>query len=248
MLNVFENKYKITYNDSDFTGRLSIAKLGNFILDTAGLHAAELGISMRVLAEKKMTWVISGLHFAFFDLPETGTVVSVETEITGCTKITCKRDFHIVSEGGRRVADISSEWLVINALTRRPVFLDEVFKDFSSLVNSNCGSVEKYKHLRFLFQDGAEVLKYRVMYSDIDINAHLYSMRYLEIALNMLGAGFFKTGKILSADLNFVSEVLYNQEVEMYYEKSSPQVCRMEMRRDGKPVFRAEFQICSDKN
>ena len=245
MLKIFDNKYRVNYNDADFTGNLAVPKLGNYILDTAGLHAMELGISMQALKTKNMTWVISGLHFDFYSMPEVNGFLNVKTKISEYSKVTCKRDFFITGADGKKIADVSSEWLIINTLTRRPVFLDEAFPKVGDLVFEKENQVEKYRHLRFVFGENSERMKYRVMYSDIDINAHLYSMRYLEIALNMLGEEFLKNNKIVSADLNFLSEVLYNQEVELVMQSPSPKLRQIEMTRDGKPVFRVEFSVLS---
>ena len=245
MLKIFNNKYRVNYNDADFTGKLSIPRLGNYILDTAGLHAMELNISMQALQNKNMTWVISGLHFDFYSFPEVNAFIFVKTKISDYSKITCKRDFFITGSDNAKVADVSSEWLIINTLTRRPVFLDDAFPGVGDLVFEKENQVEKYKHLRFNFSENAKRLKYRVMYSDIDLNGHLYSMRYLEMSLNMLGEDFFKSGKIVSADLNFLSEVLYNQEVELIMQAPSPDCRQIEMLREEKPVFRVEFRVLS---
>ena len=245
MLKIFDNKYRVNYNDADFTGKLSIPRLGNYILDTAGLHAMDLGISMQALKVRDMTWVISGLHFDFYSMPEINGFINIKTKISEYSKVTCKRDFFITDNDGKKIADVSSEWLIINTLTRRPVFLDEAFPEVGDLVFEKENQVEKYRHLRFNFLENARRLKYRVMYSDIDINAHLYSMRYLEMSLNMLGEEFFKSGRILSADLNFLSEVLCNQEVELVMQSPSLEIRQIEMRREEKPVFRVEFRVLS---
>ncbi len=243
MLKVFDNQYRVNYNDSDYTGRLSIAKLGNYILDTAGLHAIELGISMHQLAKRNLTWVISGMYFSFSSLPKVNSMVVVKTFVKDFSKIACKRDFIVTTENGEKIAEASSQWLVINTITRRPVFLDEVFPSFGEIVNLEEKKVEKNKHLRFSFSNPSAPFKYKVMYSDIDINTHLYSMRYLELSLDVLGKDFFSEYRILSADINFISEVLYNQDVEIYLEEPSNDIRQVEMIRDGSPVFRVEFKI-----
>jgi acyl-ACP thioesterase len=242
MVKVFNNKYRINYNDSDYTGKLSIPKLGNYILDTAGLHAIELGISMQTLAEQGLTWVMSGLHFEFFDMPRVNQEVLVTTKISDCSKIACKRDFIVTGPNNEKIAEVSSEWLIINTLTRRPVFLNEVFPGVFDLIENNEKKIEKYKHLRFSIQNPEMSATRKITYSFIDINTHLYSMKYLEMTLDMFDLDFFKNNKIKKADVNFIKEVLYNQQIEINIQNPEPEIFQTEMTVEGKCVFRAEFE------
>ncbi|MBR4266923.1 MAG: hypothetical protein IKQ46_12795 [Bacteroidales bacterium] len=246
MAKVFDSKYRVNYNDSDYTGKLSLPKLGNYILDTAGLHATELGISMQTLAKNNMTWVMSGLHFEVFNLPTINSFVDIHTKISNCTKISSQRDFFITCNG-EKIANVSSEWLIINTKTRRPVFLNEVFPDVFDLTSEDEISVEKYKHLRFVLDDDKYQSVNKIKYSDIDINKHLYSMRYLEMTFDLFDIDFFKSKKIKRMDVNFLSEVLYNQEVKIYKQQNE-NISQIEMRYEGKTMYRAEFETSEPTN
>jgi len=236
MRKTLDIEYRVMYHDADMTGMLSIPALGNYVLDTAGLHAIELGISMQQLAERGMTWVMSGMHIRLHRMPPINSTVSVRTQISGNTRISSKRDFTVTCQGNT-VAEISTEWLIINYATRRPVFLTEVFPEIENLLSPDTG-IEKYRHIRTSPANTAEAREIEIRYSDIDINSHLYSIRYLEMALDSIDSAALKNGRVTSIDANFVQEVVLGESVELVSETSG-NTSLVEMRAGGKVRFRA---------
>lgn len=238
MANTFHTHYRVMYHDADSTGHLSIPALGNYVLDTAGLHAIDLGISMRQLAARGMTWVMSGLRFSIHGLPEINSTIDLATQISGYTRISSQRDFAATCNG-KPVADISTEWLIIDTTTRRPVFLTDVFPGIEGLLGPN-PPLPKYQHLRQAPGAAAStVTRKTVEYSDIDINSHLYSMRYLSMALDTLDRRILSSGSISKLTANFVSEILYGCEVEIITGAAESGAQIIEMRVEGKTMFRA---------
>ena len=240
MEKIFTKEYRVTHRDTDFNGQLSLAALGSFVLDTAGLHAIEIKTSMEILNRMNLTWVVTGIHFAILDqMPQIHSLIKVTTRIDEYSRLACKRDF-LVEHKGNTIAQISTEWLIINVETRRPVFLADVLPHIKDLVTPGSGA-EKYKHLRFTIDNPERQHNYTVGYSDIDINRHLYSMRYIELAMNMVDINTLSTLRLATADVNFMCEVLYNQDVALLIQTNN-NTSQIEMRNtEAKPMFRAEF-------
>ncbi len=244
MEKISTKEYRVTHRDTDLNGRLSLASLGSFVLDTAGLHAIEIHTSMEILNSMDLTWVVTGIHFAINEMPPIHSLIKVTTKINEISRLACKRDF-LVEHEGKKVAEISTEWLIINVKTRRPVFLADVLPHIKDLVTPGEGA-EKYKHLRFAIEKTIASSNYTIRYADIDINRHLYSMRYIEMAMDLAGIEIHDTKKLVAADVNYMSEVLYNQEVTLV-SKQEGNITLIEMQNhDKKPMFRAEF-VWEDK-
>ncbi len=230
-------EYRVMYHDADTTGRLSVPALGNYVLDAAGMHATELGISMEQLSAQGMTWVMSGIRMKIHQMPRINSTVTISTQISGYSRISSKRDF-IARCGGQTVAEISSEWLIINLRTRRPVFLTEVFPGIESLVSPDTG-IEKYTHIRISPEaETSETKKIAIEYSDIDINSHLYSIRYIAMALDCMNPNLIREGRIRTIDANFVQEVMPGDTVEMRWH-TTQDTTLLEMTGSGKVRFRA---------
>ena len=234
----YTHNYRVRYNETDFWGRLSIPALGDCLLDVAGLHALEIGTGIDILQQQGLTWVIAGMKFKLGTMPAIHSRFDVSTCVPVCTRISTQRDF-VASVGGVVFAEASSEWLIINMNTRRPVFVGDVLPQLEKM----CGDsvpLEKYKHLRSSSVGEKIVATRTIGYSDVDVNRHLYSMRYLQIALDTFDTNFMMHNRISEIDVNFLSEVFWGQSVEII-RCSSDNIHNIEMQHEGKVVFRAEF-------
>ncbi|MCQ2974424.1 MAG: thioesterase [Bacteroidales bacterium] len=239
MIKVFSKEYRVKHNDTDFSGLLSIASLGNFVLDTAGLHAIEIKTSMEILNKQNLTWVITGMHFNIIEMPKINSEIKITTKITETSRLACKRDF-FVEHNQKIIAQVSTEWLIINCETRRPVFLTDILPHINNLITPE-NQIDKYHHLRFQINEKALKNYYSVAYSDIDINKHLYSMRYIELAMNTININYFSNHKISTIDINFMSEILYGENIEILTENFD-NIYHIEMQNsEHKPMFRAEI-------
>ena len=244
MEKIFTKEYRVTHRDTDLNGRLSLSALGSFVLDTAGLHAIEINTSMEILNNMDLTWVVTGIHFNVEQMPQIHSLIKVTTRINEISRLACKRDF-LVEHDGQKVAEISTEWLIINVKTRRPVFLADTLPHIKNLVTEGIGA-EKYKHLRFAIDHPDAQSNYTVRYADIDINRHLYSMRYIDLAMDMVDIETHQNKTLVSADANYMSEVLYNQQVTLIIHQEGD-TSQIEMQNaEQKPMFRAEF-VWKDK-
>lgn len=234
----YTHNYRVRYNETDFLGRLSIPALGDCLLDVAGLHALDISTGIDTLQQQGLTWVIAGMKFKLGTMPTINSRFDVATCVPVCTRITTQRDF-VASVGGVTFAEVSSEWLIINMSTRRPVFINEVLPQLENA----CGDgtpLDRYKHLRHSSVGEEFVMNRTIGYSDVDVNRHLYSMRYLQMALDTFDTNFMTHNRICEIDVNFVSEVFWGQSVEII-RRSSDNIHNIEMQHNGKVVFRAEF-------
>ncbi|MCR5454600.1 MAG: hypothetical protein K6F33_06405 [Bacteroidales bacterium] len=238
MINTFVHYYRVRHNETDFTGRMSLPAFGDCLLDIAGLHAMDIGTGIDTLQHQGLTWVIAGMKFKMSRLPLINDRFNIETHVSAYSRISTQRDFVAYDNSGK-FAEVSSEWLIIDMNTRRPVFINEVLPQLESVCVSE-GMLPKFKHLRPCNFDVAAENERTIGYSDLDVNRHLYSMRYLQMALDTFGTEAGSVRRIAEVDINFVSEVLGGEQVRVV-RRSNGNVHDIEMLRDGKAVFRAEF-------
>ncbi len=154
------------------------------------------------------------------------------------SRISTQRDFVAFDDEGK-IAEVSSEWLIINMENRRPVFIN----DFVPRLEEICiteGALPKFKHIRQSKNTANEQFERSVLYSDIDINRHLYSMRYLQMALDTIDIDYFRKYRITDIDVNFIAEVLWGENVDLI-RRSEGNVHYVEMMHLGKTMFRAEI-------
>ena len=78
---LFRNRYRVRSYEVDRGGRLRPVTLLNYLQDSAGNHAAELGFSVSQLRRRQVTWVISRHHVRFFRYPRRGEELAVRSQI-----------------------------------------------------------------------------------------------------------------------------------------------------------------------
>lgn len=238
MVKTYSYEYRVMHNETDINGQMSVPALGDCMLDIASLHADQVNWGIDNLQHTGLTWVIAGMKFKIYRMPKIDSRFKIETRVSAYSRISTQRDF-VASDAEGKLAEVSSEWLIINIENRRPVFIN----DFVPRLEEICipdGALPKFKHLRMSKMDVAVQTQRRVLYSDIDINRHLYSMRYLQMALDTFGIKDFEKHRISEIDLNFIAEVLWGQEVDIV-RRSADNVHYVEMMHEGKPMFRSEI-------
>ncbi len=237
----YSEKYRIKHNETDFNGELSLASTGDLLLDAAGLHALDIKTDISNLNTQNLTWVISGMKFKIFKMPCIHQEITVETKVSAYTKFTTQRDFRIFDSQGQLMSEISSEWLIIDVNTRRPVFITEILPQLEQICQPQT-PVEKYKRLRFSLLDNQKISTHKISYPDIDINKHLYSMNYVRLALSVFDTKKFSNKKISTMDINFICEMLSDQTAEIYLndQETTSQIDIKESQ-SGKSTFKAEI-------
>lgn len=240
MLKTFSYEYSVRHNETDLTGRMSVPALGDCMLDIAGLHANEIDWGIDQLQHGGLTWVIAGMKFQIYRLPKIDSRFKIDTHVSAYSRISTQRDFVAYDDEGK-IAEVSSEWLIINMENRRPVFINDFVPRLSEICIPE-GALPKYKHLRQSQMDISAQYQRRILYSDIDINRHLYSMRYLQMALDTFDINCLAESAIKEIDVNFISEVLFGETVNVV-RHSEGGVHQVEMMREGSAVFRAEMSM-----
>ncbi len=240
MIKTFTQEYCVRHNETDVTGRMSIPALGDCMLDIAGLHANEIAWGIDQLQRGGLTWVVAGMKFQIYRMPKIDSRFKIETHVSGYSRISTQRDFLAFDDNGK-IAEVSSEWLIINMENRRPVFISDYVPQLEEVCIKE-GALPKFKHLRQGKADVTERYQRRILYSDIDINRHLYSMRYLQMALDTFDLNYLSGNDVKTVDVNFISEVLCGETVDVV-RRSEGDVHLVEMMRDGSAVFRAEVAM-----
>ena len=238
MIKTFTQEYSVRHNETDLTGRMTVPALGDCMLDIAGLHANEIAWGIDKLQRGGLTWVVAGMKFIIHRMPKIDSRFKIDTHVSAYSRISTQRDFVAYDDEGK-IAEASTEWLIINMENRRPVFIN----DFVPRLEEICikeGALPKFKHLRQSKAAVSSEYERRILYSDIDINRHLYSMRYLQMALDTFEVEYLERCNISEIDLNFIAEVLCGETVDVV-RRSEGDVHQVEMMRNGSVVFRAEI-------
>lgn len=180
----------------DFTGRVFMGVLGNHLLNAAGNHSQKRGWGISALNENHHTWVLSRLSIEMTEMPRNYQHCQVSTWVESVMKLFTTRNFAIKDAEGNPMGYARSVWAMIDMETRRPCDLVTLYDgDLLNYVVSDEENVCPIEgHGRFRFRDAQLVRTLTTCYSDIDINGHVNSIKYIEHILNLFSSQQLERG------------------------------------------------------
>lgn len=215
----------------DFDGKLTLGVLGNHLLNCAGFHSSDRGFGIAKLNEDNYTWVLSRLAIELEDLPNQYEPFTIETWVENVYRLFTDRNYAIYNKDNRPIGYARSVWAMINLSTRKPANLIELHGgDISDyIVDKEC-PIEKPSRIKVSSEE--PVAKLIAKYTDIDINGHVNSVRYIEHILDLFPIEKYKKG-IKRFEMAYVAESYYNDELSFYVDELTPSEYSIEVKRNG---------------
>ncbi|MBN1952032.1 MAG: hypothetical protein JW801_12590 [Bacteroidales bacterium] len=208
---ILSEKQLISSAETDFTKRLSLSSLVNLHIQIAWHHAEHLGYGKDFLHENGLVWMLSRLHIKIDQYPEWNEMINLESWPKGIRRLFYMRDFHFRDLSGKTVSKATSEWLIINWKAKRP----KLYNPDNNVFNENMDRYALEGAVPELAppDNQPELFHNRVVYSDIDLNQHLTTTRYIEWMLDCFDMEYLKQHQCNELIVNFIKEIPYGTEV-----------------------------------
>lgn len=217
----------------DFTGRIFMGVLGNHLLNAAGNHSQRRGWGIGALNEHQHTWVLSRLSIEMMQMPRQYQHFQVKTWVEGVMKLFTNRNFAILDADGNALGYARSVWAMIDMETRRPCDLYSLYDgDIQNYVVSEEENVCPIEgHGRFRFRDAQLVRTIDTFYSDVDINGHINSIKYIEHILDLFPKECFEKG-IRRFEIAYKTESYMGDKLSFYKQEVSENETDIEIRKN----------------
>lgn len=219
----------------DFNGRLTMGVLGNHLLNCAGFHANDRGFGIATLNEDNYTWVLSRLAIELDEMPYQYEKFSVQTWVENVYRLFTDRNFAIIDKDGKKIGYARSVWAMISLNTRKPA--DLLTLHGGSIVDYVCDEpcpIEKPSRIKVTSDQPIATLTAK--YSDIDINGHVNSIRYIEHILDLFPIELYKTKRIRRFEMAYVAESYYGDELTFYKDCIGDGTYDIEVKKNGGEV------------
>ncbi len=219
----------------DFTGHLTMSVLGNHLLNCAGFHAADRGFGIASLNENHYTWVLSRLAVELEEMPYQYEAFSIQTWVENVYRLFTDRNFAILNKDGKEIGYARSVWAMISMETRKPA--DLLTLHGGSIVDYVCDKecpIEKAGRIKV--SENAAPVEYQTKYSDIDINGHVNSIKYIEHILDLFPIEMFKEKRIKRFEMAYVAESYYGDVLSFYKEEIDGNTYDIEVKKNGKEI------------
>ena len=233
--------YRVEPQDVDFTLRATISSLGAAILNTAGIDAHGKGFGVDALNADNHSWVLSRMAVEFDSRPVQYTDYEVATWISDYGRVLSTRNFTLTdTASGREFGRAVTQWAMIDLQSRSAIDLSWVGDAHADAVVDAAPPTDKPRKIREV--NPTETADHRVVYSDIDFNRHVNTMRYIEMMLDVLPIERFAEERPLRLDINFLKEARYGQTLSVALEERGSQTL-VEIRSDaGAALCRGAFE------
>ena len=214
MAEIASYKYRVEPQEVDFTLRASVSSIINYMLNVAGLDAHNKGFGVEVLQGNSFTWVLSRLAIEVKHQPVQYSDIEVDTWVNEFNRLTTTRNFRL-HKGEEMQAEGVSQWCAIDMSTRQAVDLN-IFKDiYSRALVDEPSPIAAPARLRGIAP--AATMSRPVVYSDLDFNRHMNTLRYIDLIFDAMPLEVIEKNKGLRLDIHFLAEALYGDRLTVGY-------------------------------
>ena len=219
------------------TGRMFLGILGNHLLNAAGRHSQRRGWGIGALNETRHTWVLSRLSIELEEMPRQYESGTIETWVESVIKLFTNRSFAILREDGSAYGYARSIWAMIDLETRRPCDLLGLYD--GDILRYAVPEEEKpcpiAGHGRFRFRDPQLIRTIDTHYSDVDINGHINSIKYIEHILDLFQPEYFRQPGI-RFEVAYKTEAYMGDRLSFYSQPGEGGETDFEIRKDSGDV------------
>lgn len=217
---LWTEKIRIRSYDVDLKKKASPEALCRYFLEAAWNHAEELGFGFSHLAQQQRFWVLARLVIRITGRPQWGDEVLLKTWPRPARSILALRDFEILDAGGNQLLGGSSAWLVLDSASRRPQRLDGLLCDTNAF--SQRMAIQNDPAKLSAGTDLAEAMVVDSKYSDMDVNGHVNSARYIGWVLDSFPIDFHLRHELRQVEVNYVGETTGNARLSVRSAEQTP--------------------------
>ncbi len=224
----------------DFTGKLTMGVLGNHLLNCAGFHATDRGFGIASLNNNNYTWVLSRLAIELEEMPNQYEEFTINTWVENVYRLFTDRNFAIIDKDGKKIGYARSVWAMIDLDTRKPA--DLLLLHGGAIIDYVCDEpcpIDKPSRIKVASTEC--VATYKAKYSDIDVNGHFNSIRYIEHLLDLFSIDTYKEKRIKRFEMAYVAESYYGDELSFFVDEVNPNEFHIEIKKNG------EETVCRSK-
>lgn len=240
MATISSYPFTIQPENVDFTLRASAASIISYMLNVAGTDAHLKGFGVEALQGHSFTWVLSRLAVEISTQPRQYTDIEIDTWVNEFNRLSSTRNFKM-RIGDEVIAAGVSQWCMLNMETRQAVDMTLLKDIYERAMVAEASPIAAPARLRDV--EPQISVSRPVVYSDIDFNRHVNTLRYIDLIFDTLPLELIEKNAGIRLDINFIAEALYG-EVLTIGAYSEGNVWQFEISSDsGKKLCRAKIEF-----
>ncbi len=208
-MKTFSHQFYLTAAEVTAQREMPLSRLVTLIIETATGHANQLGIGFDFMISHGISWVLSRLTIEIKETPKVNHAYRLDTWIENFNRMFSDRNFEMIDEEtGEPILWAHSTWMAINMESRRPSDLTAL-KGMSEAVNGQLFPYDKGAKL-LPVQDAVIEHEYRFAVSDIDVNRHVTTRRYIDLMVDLWPLEQYEQNTVSRFEIAFKREARYD--------------------------------------
>ncbi|MCM1077143.1 MAG: thioesterase [Bacteroides sp.] len=209
---VYTNEFYLTASEVNAQREMPLSRIVTTLIDTATAHANILGIGFDRMIREGISWVLSRLTIDLQEMPTVNRTYSLTTWVESVNRLFSERDFEMIdAQTGHTVMRAHSTWMAVNMTTRRPGDLTPVFDGLGDVISDRKFEGDKGGKL-LPVQDPEHERTYRFTVSDIDVNRHVTTRRYIDLITDLWSLDHYEAMRPARFEVAFKHEAYYDEE------------------------------------
>ena len=229
----------------DFTGRIFLGVLGNHLLNAAGNHSQRRGWGIGALNENHYTWVLSRLCIEMEEMPMQYEDIEIRTWVESVMRLFTNRNFSILRPDGTPCGYARSVWAMIDMDTRKPCDLLSLYDGdiLRYVVDPEENVCPIQGHGRLAFREARLARTLDTYYSDVDINGHINSIKYIEHILDLFPRERYERQMVRRLEIAYKAESYLGDRLSFYTQVINDNEIGVEVRKNEREVV-CQAKIC----
>lgn len=179
-----DRKYYLRFSDFDKFSNIKPSSVLDIFQDIASAHAELLGIGFNALDSKNLLWVVARTKFETVKNPEKYSEINIRTWPLSPKGLVCRREYLMTDKDGSVLIKGSSDWLVIDKSTRKPVRPDGIYPKNSEF-KTDCMTEERLRRIKPA-ESFDRTFEMTPAFSYADVNGHVNNIKYADMAFDAL--------------------------------------------------------------
>lgn len=209
-MNKCKKSYTVKVYECDQNSTLRFSSLFNLFQDMADLHSHEMGLGYDYCLDHGIGWVGASYAVKINRMPKFAETYTIETWPSAKTSISGIREFVATTETGERLFYASSQWVLVNLSTKRPIRIDDNVINYSLIpervIDTTFPAIALPEQIDF-------TQTFPVRFDEVDINKHVNNAIYPAWASESVPRSFRQTHTITAADIAFKKPATYSDDI-----------------------------------
>lgn len=229
---IFRQEFTVTPAQSDCFGRAKPAGLLYFAQEAAGGHCRLLGVDWDTLAQRSLFWAVLRYRVEVTRLPMVGETVTLETWPMPTTRTAFPRSTVAYDREGKELFRAIGLWVLMDSRRRTMVLPGKS----GVALEGTCRGLEPAVPGSLAPFAGENTCFRRVVYSELDRNAHMNNTRYLDWMDDLLPAAFHKEKPVKAFTVCYLDEATEGQELQLHWQLLDGPVLQVDAHREKTDV------------